>query len=186
MHCEVYQRTVRSLRHRNICEEFTALRLHVLLTSLLKVCFPCGRFCCERLALSKVERCIFVSGPRRQPSRQPCVRLSFERYHRRNWQFTSNKAVADGAVSFYIDHFVSARVSKFAYGVEIYEKFDVSNSEHQRRKNLTFMTPQGYLGIDGIFSVILPQVRCSAIYSVDFNLTLMLCSEDQGLRDPGI
>ena len=48
------------------------------------------------------------------------------------------------------------------------------------------MTPQGYLGIDGIFSVILPQVRCPAIDSVDINLTLMLCSEDQGLRDPGI
>ena len=86
MYCEVYQGTVRSLRHRNICEEFTGLRLYVLLTSLLKVCFPCGRFCCERLALSKVERCIFVSGPRHQPSWQPCVRISSERYRR--WGLT--------------------------------------------------------------------------------------------------
>ena len=132
----------------------------VLLTSLLKVCFPCGRLCCERLALSKVESRIYVSRPRRQPSRQPCVRLSFKRYCARELTIhISNKAVADGAVSFYIDHFVSARVSKFAYGVEVYHKFDASNTEHERRNNTTFMTPEGYLGIDGIFSVILPQVR---------------------------
>jgi hypothetical protein len=71
----------------------------------------------------------------------------------------SNKAVADGGVSFYIDHFVTARFSKFAYGVEVTHKFDASNTEHQRRKNKTFMLPKGCLGIDGIFDVILPQVR---------------------------
>ena len=73
--------------------------------------------------------------------------------------FISNKAVADGAISFFIDHFVSARVSKFAYGVDIYQKYNPLNHEHSRRKNATFMTAEGYLGIDGIFSVILPQVR---------------------------
>ena len=36
----------------------SGLRSCVLLTSPLKVCFPCGGFCCERLALSKFERCI--------------------------------------------------------------------------------------------------------------------------------
>ena len=71
----------------------------------------------------------------------------------------SNKAVADGGVSFYIDHFVTSRVSKFAYGIEIHQKYDASNTEHQRRKNSTVMTSKGYLGIDGIFHVILPQVR---------------------------
>ena len=67
--------------------------------------------------------------------------------------------MADGRVSFYIDHFVTARISNFAYGIEIYHKYDASNTEHQRQKNTTFMTPQGHLGIHGIFSVILPQVR---------------------------
>ena len=88
------------------------------------------------------------------------MRLSFKRYCARELTIhISNKAVADGAVSFYIDHFVSARVSKFAYGIEIYQKFDAFDAEHARRKNLAFMTSRGYLGIDGIFSVILPQVR---------------------------
>ena len=74
-------------------------------------------------------------------------------------RFISNKAVADGAVSFYIDHFVSARVSKFAYGTGMYTKYDAHNAEHKRRENTTFTTPEGYLGIGGIFNVILPQVR---------------------------
>ena len=77
----------------------------------------------------------------------------------RNWRLISNKAVADGAVSFYIDHFVSARVSKYAYGIETYRKFHPSNTEHEHRKNKTFIVPQGYRAIGGIFSVILPQVR---------------------------
>ena len=46
----------------------------VLLTSLLKVYFPCGRFCCERLAFLQFESWIYSSGHRRQPSWK-CVRL---------------------------------------------------------------------------------------------------------------
>jgi hypothetical protein len=71
----------------------------------------------------------------------------------------SNKAVADGGVSFYIDHFVTARFSKFAYGIKVRSKYDASNTEHQRRKNKAYMSPEGYLEIGGIFNVILPQVR---------------------------
>ena len=62
-------------------------------------------------------------------------------------------------MSFYIDDLVSARVSKFAYGLEMYREFDPLNNEHKRRENTTFKTPEGSLGIRGIFSVILPQVR---------------------------
>jgi hypothetical protein len=40
----------------------------VLLTSLLKVYFPCRRFCCERLAFSQFESWIYSSGHQRQPS----------------------------------------------------------------------------------------------------------------------
>jgi hypothetical protein len=75
------------------------------------------------------------------------------------YPFISNKAVADGAVSFYIDHFVSARLSRFAYGVEILHKYDICNPEHKRRKNMTYMTCEGYLALRGIFNVIVPQVR---------------------------
>ena len=54
---------------------------------------------------------------------------------------------------------VSARFTKFAYGLETYRKFDALNDKHKRRENMKFMTPEGYHGIRGIFSVILPQVR---------------------------
>jgi hypothetical protein len=54
---------------------------------------------------------------------------------------------------------VSARVSKFAYGIEVCHKYDASNTEHRRRENTAFMKPEGFLGIKGIFNVILPQVR---------------------------
>ena len=36
----------------------------------------------------------------------------------------SNKMVSDGAIAFYIGHYVTARVSKFAYGVPSATPFD--------------------------------------------------------------
>ena len=41
----------------------------------------------------------------------------------------------------------------------MYRRYNADNDEHKRRENATFMTAEGYLGIRGIFSVILPQVR---------------------------
>jgi len=41
----------------------------------------------------------------------------------------------------------------------MYTKYNAFNAEHNCRQNMTFMAPEGYLGIRGIFSVILPQVR---------------------------
>ena len=47
------------------------------------------------------------------------------------------------------------------------------------------MTPEGRLGIDGIFNVILPQVR-DAQRLTALILIKSLCLENQGLRDSGI
>jgi hypothetical protein len=41
----------------------------------------------------------------------------------------TSKAVADGAVGFYCDHHVSARMAKFMYGVEVGFGFDVDLGE---------------------------------------------------------
>lgn len=81
--------------------------------------------------------------------------------------FASNKVVADGAVSFYIDHFVSARVSKLAYGVSIWEEYQPYNPEHRCREKNKFMTPGGCLGIGDIFSAILAKV--TLVYSIHQN-----------------
>ncbi|KIL54718.1 hypothetical protein M378DRAFT_92022 [Amanita muscaria Koide BX008] len=66
-----------------------------------------------------------------------------------------NKAVADGAVSYYLDHYVTARVSKNSYGVEISALSDFTDPEHARRRNTKVMQPDGRYYIPGGFSTIL-------------------------------
>ncbi|KAK0222693.1 hypothetical protein EDD85DRAFT_959951 [Armillaria nabsnona] len=68
-----------------------------------------------------------------------------------------NKAVADGAMSFYLDHAVSSRVSKFNYGVRMSQVFDPGNAEHQKRKNKAYMDASGELMIGNLFDTILPK-----------------------------
>lgn len=41
-----------------------------------------------------------------------------------------SKAVADGAISYYLDHWVNARVAKYSIGVLFEEEFDSRNSDH--------------------------------------------------------
>ncbi|CAA7260294.1 unnamed protein product [Cyclocybe aegerita] len=67
----------------------------------------------------------------------------------------TNKAVADGAVSFYIDHFVTARVAKFSYGINANDVYDPSNPEHTVRKNKLYISLDGTTRVDGGFEVIL-------------------------------
>ncbi|KAF8632452.1 hypothetical protein AX15_001886 [Amanita polypyramis BW_CC] len=66
-----------------------------------------------------------------------------------------NKAVAEGAVSYYIDHRVSVRVARCTFGVEVTRAFDPTDSEHIRRASRTQNAPSGHLRIGGIFSEIL-------------------------------
>jgi len=76
-----------------------------------------------------------------------------------NYISPSNKAVADGAISFFVDHFVSARVSKFAYGTSCMTRFQSNNAEHVARGALKFRDLSGDWMVGGVFSVILPKVR---------------------------
>jgi len=63
--------------------------------------------------------------------------------------------VADGAISYYIDHFVQTRVTKLTYGIPVYINYDQSNPEHQRRR--TVIGASGVRKIDDGFRVILPR-----------------------------
>ncbi|EAU91819.2 hypothetical protein CC1G_04586 [Coprinopsis cinerea okayama7 len=47
----------------------------------------------------------------------------------------TNKAVSDGAASFYLDQFVKYRVSKYHYGIEVYTPYAPENPEHYRRRD---------------------------------------------------
>ncbi|PFH47738.1 hypothetical protein AMATHDRAFT_151443 [Amanita thiersii Skay4041] len=66
-----------------------------------------------------------------------------------------NKAVAEGAVSYYLDHTVKHRVSKYDFGIPISEVYNPNNPDHLARQNYTFPVASGGRWISGAFSVIL-------------------------------
>lgn len=83
-------------------------------------------------------------------------------------QYRRSKAVADGAIGFYCDHHVSARVSKFMYGVEYLREFDPKDEEHNARKHRLFEMPSGPRLLPDAFDCILARgvkVKESNVFS---------------------
>ena len=74
-----------------------------------------------------------------------------------------NKAVADGAISFYLDHSVSVRVSRFAYGTECNTPYRREDPEHKSRSKRIFQGLDGVQRLSDYFSIILPKVCVSYI-----------------------
>src|SRR5258706_68368 len=68
----------------------------------------------------------------------------------------SNKVV--GVISFYVDHFVTRRISKFTYGAACNVSYHFFNPEHRRRKSLSFLNPAGERRVPGYFGTMLLQV----------------------------
>ncbi|THH05876.1 hypothetical protein EW145_g4483 [Phellinidium pouzarii] len=69
------------------------------------------------------------------------------------------KAVADGAISFYLDQFVSSRVSKASYGIEISYDYDSTDPEHNARMEDLSRQPSGRYVVSGGFATILKRAR---------------------------
>ncbi|KAG1792831.1 uncharacterized protein HD556DRAFT_1432493 [Suillus plorans] len=65
------------------------------------------------------------------------------------------KAVADGAVAFFIDHRVSARVAKFTYGTRCATQFDRNDPQHKLRASMAVPRPSGRTVLPNAFSAIL-------------------------------
>lgn len=72
--------------------------------------------------------------------------------------FIRSKAVADGAIGFYCDHHVSARMSKFMYGVEFLREMDPSDPDHVARKERLCELPSGPKLLPDAFDCILSRV----------------------------
>ncbi|KAF8161579.1 hypothetical protein B0H34DRAFT_701592 [Crassisporium funariophilum] len=68
-----------------------------------------------------------------------------------------NKAVSDGAISFYLDHFVRTRVSKITYGNFCHIPYDPNAADHKERAKNTFISVSGNKRISDSFDVILPK-----------------------------
>ncbi|KAF9004079.1 hypothetical protein BDQ17DRAFT_1241567, partial [Cyathus striatus] len=67
----------------------------------------------------------------------------------------TSKAVADGAIGFYCDHHVSARMSKFMYGVEFLRELNPNDPEHVARKERLCELPSGPRLLPDAFDCIL-------------------------------
>ncbi|KAH9940118.1 uncharacterized protein BXZ73DRAFT_99115 [Epithele typhae] len=84
----------------------------------------------------------------------------------------TDKAVASGAASFFLEHFVSARVTKITYGITYAPTYDIRNPEHVARHDKMFTSLDGRTHVSGGFSPILKRgtkVRENEEYSGSFS-----------------
>jgi len=65
------------------------------------------------------------------------------------------KAVADGALSYYVDNYVCSRVAKISYYTKIHVKYEASKAEHKCRQHLRFTDKDGEDRINGGIQIIL-------------------------------
>ncbi|KAI9567190.1 hypothetical protein HD554DRAFT_2109591 [Boletus coccyginus] len=102
----------------------------------------------------------------------------------------TNKAVADGAVAFYLANRVSARVSKFTYGTRCAVEFNKNNEQHKFRAASAVPRPSGRMVLPNAFSAILNKgtavseteefrkdfmMECAAGTSYDMVATEIVC-----------
>ena len=75
---------------------------------------------------------------------------------------TSNKAVAEGAISFYLDQKVTARVARLTYGVSCTNIYDETNYEHRVRAHKVTLRPSGRYYVPDAFAPILTKASSLA------------------------
>ncbi|KAI0629325.1 hypothetical protein C8Q77DRAFT_1220485 [Trametes polyzona] len=64
----------------------------------------------------------------------------------------TNKAVAEGGVSFYLAHVVSARIMRTTFGVNTSTRYKANDPEHAARVKTKFVRPSGKWVIPGAYS----------------------------------
>lgn len=72
----------------------------------------------------------------------------------------SSKAVAEGALWFYLDHRVRARVARHTYGTNCGVSYNASNISHLNRKHLAYIALDGALYLPSSFAVLTQKVGC--------------------------
>lgn len=96
-----------------------------------------------------------------------------------------NKAVADGAVSFYLDHFVAMRVAKFSYGARCFRIYDAKNREHAQRSLSAYVGVDGKKHIPNGFEVVLHKVyHITPFYSPFYSHSSL--PEYSGIRNESV
>jgi len=87
-----------------------------------------------------------------------------------------NKAVAHGAVSYYLDHRVTTRVSKYTFGVRCGKPFDPDDPEHVERESSKYRSASGIWYIPNAFETILPR-KTQVSESKEFRRSLVRSSK---------
>lgn len=72
-----------------------------------------------------------------------------------------NKAVADGAISYYLDHFVVGRIVRYTYGTPGSIEYNPSDPQHRKRSHKKYLAITGDIKLE-IFSPTLFKVAVSA------------------------
>ncbi len=88
----------------------------------------------------------------------PVMRCVADAFHDR-----SAKAVADGALSFYLDQYVALRIAKISYGTKYHWKYEPNNSEHKKRLKSVWTRPSGEKLVKGGFRTVLKKVKFGQI-----------------------
>jgi hypothetical protein len=89
--------------------------------------------------------------------------------------------VADGAIGFYCDHHVSARMSKFMYGVEFLRELNPNDPDHVARKERLCELPSGPKLLPDAFDCILARVRFTSTFIKRTRREYFPGSESQGI-----
>jgi len=76
-----------------------------------------------------------------------------------NSRVHSNKAVAQGAVAFFLDAFVTSRMSRFKYGIRMTVTYNPYNVQHAERSSQATFMADGIKRLPNAFSTILDEVR---------------------------
>lgn len=119
---------------------------------------PRWRVLIEPMALQETAACL--SGPRNlavQSGWPGVCTVSLQRAHSLILS-SSQKSVALGALSFYMDHFVSVRMMRFAYGTNCVIEYDPQDPEHVKRRAKAYTRPSGRKVIPNNFKMILAKV----------------------------
>ncbi|KDR71230.1 hypothetical protein GALMADRAFT_796078 [Galerina marginata CBS 339.88] len=95
-----------------------------------------------------------------------------------------NKAVSDGAVSFYLDHFVRTRVSKLTYGSAAALLFNPIDPSHKAREGMVYDCLDGLKRLKNGFNVILAKdIQVSETKEFRSSYTLRRTTRDKSHTD---
>ena len=76
----------------------------------------------------------------------------------------SNKAVAEGAVSFFLTNSIAARVARLTYGTKCATRYDPNNIEHVMRQHRSFARPSGRQVLPDAYQALL--TKASSLYHI--------------------